>query len=397
MSGTEDTQKDIDLSIEDDEDDDLSAVIRKAISEQEEQAEAKDDAGLDAPLDDAPDTRKTVSQEDGLELADKARFSSKRAEKALQDQIDAGGKTDDQTPPADAAKAPAKAEGAEGETAQTQGAADDLTKASPDTLLDGLDEGRKGEIARRLGAADKVMDLFKGRDEELKIHGVSAQQAMERLLYLNSFAQQKPDEYLAWVAQQVGGSEPQKVLERAAKLHGYRLVKEADEDDIFADPDAKPAPAKTDFGPDNPAEVSRRAAERSLSDFVNAKDESGRLKHPNFQALHPRIAQMAAEHVRTTGNYVTGDDLARFYGEAEAEMRKTFGDADPAPQPAKDTSAAQPAQPVADKTQTQAADPQAKARAASKNIDGGGQGASRRPALSEDADLEDVIRHHAGL
>jgi hypothetical protein len=52
---------------------------------------------------------------------------------------------------------------------------------------------------------------------------------------------------------------------------------------------------------------------------------------------------------------------------------------------------------VADKTQTQAADPQAKARAASKNIDGGGQGASRRPALSEDADLEDVIRHHAGL
>ena len=246
------------------------------------------------------------------------------------------------------------------------------------------------------GAADKVMGLFKGREEELKAHSTTPEKAMERLLFLNNFAQQKPHEYLAWVARETKGDAAHEALGEAAKLLGYKIVADAEEPDEFEDEEvaklrkenAELKRAQTPaFGPDAPDQVARRSVMEALQDFTTAIDDAGALKHPHFETLKPRITQLAAAHKQSTGQFVTAEDLTRFYSQAETEMRSVF--APPS------SSAAQDPTPVADQKVEKAAAAAEKAKAASKLIDGDGQGAPRRPGPGADADLKSVLSHFA--
>lgn len=340
--------------------DDLRAKFEEAFKVEEDD----DDGGLDSPFDDTKAEKlDTVPQDKGHELIDRARLEKPKEEPA---------KTGDDEPAKAERKSP------EGQEPPK------LEEMDVSALLDGIDDSRKTEITRRMGAADEVLGLFAGREEELKAHGTDAKGAMERLLYLNSFAQQKPDEYLAWVATQVS-QKPEEALGAAAARLGFKIVKADadDDDDLFADPkEKKPAAQPGEFGPDAPA--NRVAAE--FNRFVNEKGPDGKPLRPLFDKVGADVARMAKAHRDTTGQFVTTADLARFYDAAVTDLRRAMGVEAP-------TSAAQPAASVQDQLTAAAASAE-KAKKASKSIDGTGQGASRRPALSEDADLDEVIRHN---
>lgn len=365
--------------------DDIDTELRKQIEKlTADDDEAEDDGGFDAPLE-TTDASATVSQDEGLDLAEQARLGrGKKADAETKPEPDPDAKSEAHDPPATPAAG-----------------ASSLESADTTALLDGLDEPRRIELTRRLDAASRITGLFKGHEAELQMHGATPETAVQRFLDLNRFAQERPDEYVAWVATQTGGKEPQKVLEKAAERLGFKLVPNAEDndDDDFLTPEAKALKEENarlkaqltgrqpQFGPDTPERVQARQAQQQLSGFVTARDpQTGQPLRPHFERLRPRIAELATAHVRDSQKPVTVDDLQRFYSQAEAEVREIAGVAN--------TSAAQAAPSVADQIKTQAA-AAAKAKAASKSIDGTGQGASRRPALPDDAPLETVIRHFA--
>lgn len=382
-------------------DEEFAKVISDAIKTASTVPDAAEDeaGGFDAPLsdDDLP-KRQTVTVEEGQTLADKARFKGKgeedKAEKDFQDAIDKGTEGD-KTPPADT-----EAAGSEKDAAAEPGEKDkpaaeaptDLARLATADLLKGVDEKMAGEITRRIGDAERVNKLFEGREEELRMHGVSADQAMSRLLYLNAFAQAKPDEYLAWVATQVDADKAADLFGKAAAHLGLKVVPadgagedefESEEMKALREENARLKRASAPgFGPDTPERAGQRSAMDTLRDFTTATDDTGQLRHPHFEALKPVITQMATKHRTETGKFVTADDLERFYTAAVERMQSAFG-----------SSAAQAPAPVAEQKQTPAAEkPAEKPKPASKMIDGDGQGADRRPALPWDAPLDAVLK-----
>ncbi|MCA0204299.1 MAG: hypothetical protein LCH92_08155 [Proteobacteria bacterium] len=380
------------------EDDELDAQLRAAIEPllKAQNEEENDGLGLDAPIEDQV-VVETISEEDGLGLIDDAKVKGAPKEdvqaKAEDAQPGVGG--DDTAPAAD---------GEDTQAAAKDDLPADLTSASTSDLLSGLDDARRGEITRRIGQADSVLGIFKGREAEMKLHGVDAATAMKRMLDLNAFAQQKPDEYLAWVAQQTGGDNPAQVLENAAKHLGYKLVKDQSDDDDLEFMDERTRAVYEEnrqlkarqqqaaqFGPDAPLRRAAEDARDRLTSFVNATGPDGQPLRPLFKHLEGRIAGLAQEHLRATGRPVTEEDLGRFYTTAEAELRAATGyQAAPAPTPA-----AQPQKTVAEQVKDKAAAAQ-KAQRASKSIDGTGQGATRQPALRADASLDETLRHFVG-
>lgn len=385
-------------------DEEFARVISEAIKSASTVADAAEDetGGFDAPLSEADlPKRQSVSVEEGQTLADKARFNGKgeedKAEKDFQDAIDKGAEGD-KIPPADAAKPgedKAKPEAAAEPGEKDMPAAEaqpDLTRLATADLIKGLDEKMAGEITRRIGNAERVNKLFEGRERELGMHGVSADQAMSRLLDLNAFAQAKPDEYLAWVATQVEPDKAADLFGKAAAHLGLKVVPaDGAEDDEFESEEMKALREENarlkrasapGFGPDTPERAGQRNAMDTLRDFTTATDETGQLRHPHFEALKPVITQMATKHRTDTGKFVTAEDLERFYATAVERMQSAFG-----------SSAAQAPASVAEQKQTPAAaKPAEKPKPASKMIDGDGQGADRRPALPWDAPLDAVLK-----
>lgn len=368
-----------------------------------EMLEAGDDG--DEKVFSGPVTEKEVaviSVEDGLDLVTKA--TTERGTKRRAEILD---KSDPTQPPAEGDDSLAG-----GQDSQPAGQGEDTTPAGVDddlsSLLEGLDDDRRQKISARVKDADEVMSLFKGRDEQLKMHGVTAKQAMARLIQLNEYAAAKPVEYIAWATAQLAPDKAEEVLMQAAEKLGLKVTRA--DDDPFEDEEVKRLRDENrrlrglqiDFGPDAEAAAAAAQAQdpvRVIQDFATAKGADGKPLRPLWDQLKGNVAMMAKTHRETTGQVVTADDLARFYSEAETAMRAALGMPAAAPQQGNDKPAAQPAAPVAGGGAKKAAPSSSveRAKAASKTIDGTGQGASRRPAPSVDASLDDVLRHFAGF
>lgn len=385
--GEEIDRLDPDLTTDDDDDE-----FEQKLLEMLNADDGGDDAVFSGPVKEKETA--TVSVEDGLDLVSKV-----TTERGVKRRTDALG--DDDAP--------------KGEDSQPGAGAEDPAPADPasppeatdlDALLEGLDDDRRGKIAERVRDADEVMSLFKGREAQLAQHGVNAKQAMARLIQLNEYAAAKPVEYLAWATAQLAPDKAQEVLTAAAEKLGLKLT--AADDDPFEDEEVKRLRAENralrsqrlDFGPDAEAAAAAEAAQRVdpikvITDFATEKNPDGTPRRPLWEKLKANIATKAKEVREKTGRVVTAEDLARFYDEEERELRAALGQ----PAAANVTPAAQPAAPVAGGGTKKAA-PSAsvdRAKAASKSIDGTGQGASRRPAPNPDASLEDVLRHFAGI
>ena len=319
-----------------------------------------------------------VSVDDGLDLIDKAASTRRESAKV------AAPEGEDTQPAADGADSVAGEAAADASPAPAP-AADDL-----DTLLDGIADDRKEAIRGRVKAADDVMSIFTGREAELERHGVSPQQAMNRLIELNAYATKNPTDYIAWAAMQLGN--PHEVIGAAAAKLGLKLAPATGDEDAFEDPAIKEKMARlaayeardlaAGIGPDAP--VSR--AQSELETFAS--------RSPHWQSVAPQVAALAKTHHETTGRPVTITEIERFYS---ASLLAAGIQQEPAPQAqpaAAITPAAQSQQPVAQGAQTTTAatsDSVQRAKAASKSLDGSGQGAGRRPALDPDASVKDVL------
>lgn len=334
--------------------------------------------GLLAPIDPVDTPKTMVSLEEGLDAVEAARLGKTPAKPEATD-IDAqiAAKPADVTTPA----AP---------VAQIQAPAAPVDYAA---LLEGVPDDRRQVLSQRLEAGNGVLDLFNGREAELAIHGadVTPAKAVERLLHLNDFAQQKPDEYLAWVAQEMNAEAPHEVLASAAKHLGYKLVLdvEDDPDDEFADEEKKALkarlkllePGKPPIGPDAPQNVVSMQVTRALTAFREARGADGNPLHPLHGNFISEIsAKVLAFREANPDKIPTAADLSRFYFEVVPGGTPPAPAATPAATPAApaQTFAAQPNVGVQEKAQ-KAASPD-RSEAASKMLDGSGPGSDRRPA-----------------
>lgn len=387
MSTPKDNDENLYGPSKDDDDADIREIIETALKNSEADGDDDDDAGgFGAPIKrEAGDA--TVSHEQGLDLIDKTKFAAAQTDKAepaadAEKKEEAAPQAGDETRP-------------EAETGAKQEGAKPAADPAADLLAD-IPEERRAIIADRLDAATRVMSVFKGHEAELQRHNVTPEKAMERLVYLNAFAQEKPDEYIAWVAGEMKPDAAHEVLGAAAKLIGYKLVPEVEESqDEFEDEEIRKlreenarlkAGTARAFGPDAPERVAQRTISEQIAAFATEKDEAGTLKRPYFDALRPQISAAASAMRAQTGQPVTVAQLDEIYRKAEDDALKAFGI----------TSAAQKPAPVAAQEQDKKAADLAKAKAASTSIDGSGQGADRHPALSPDAPIADVVRHFAG-
>lgn len=411
------------------EEDGTAKLIREAWEAEEGEDGEDDDGGFDQPLEDNPDAPDVVSPDKGRDLLDKAEVTKERTRRADSEaakpddeaaQAPKDGKTDS-VAKADDKSGEDTAQGAEADDkAGEDGDGDkpDLTQAEASALLEGMPDDRKAEVTRRLAEAENVLKPFQSPyiKDQMQRFGATPDQVASRLADLASFANTNPDEYIAWMAKEAGGDDPSELLGKAAERLGYKLTKVSDDDDdVFLDPEVKrikeenerlkrQVNGETDFGPDTPERQQARQMRQQLDSFINERDETGNLKRPGFQQLEPVIAQAAAQHRQQTGKPATMEDLDRFYTAAVEQVRSAMGvpagqmgaPEPPSGQPGGEagTSAAQSGQSVSDQIKTKAAAAQ-RAQRASKSVDGTGQGASRRPALSENASLDDVIRHFA--
>lgn len=311
-----------------------------------------------------------VSIEDGIDLIDQA--GKAKADNAKVD-------TAPEEKPEGDKPAPAKTEG-EDPTLPPADQPDDL-----DALLGGLDETARTTIKDRVKGADEVLAIFKGREAELQSLGVTPVQAMSELVKINAYARKAPDQYLAWAATQFG--DPADVLGKAAQHLGLKVVPiEGGDDDPFEDPEVKAMKAELArykqrdqlpaLGPDAPQN-------RAMDEL-----QAFQATATHFQTVAPQIAALAKAHVETKKTPATMDDIKRFYNAAVVAAGLDTA-------PAQVTPAAQAQQPVAQQAQkTEAAKPSdsvARAKAASKSLDGSGQGAGRRPALDKDMTLEQTL------
>lgn len=299
-----------------------------------------------------------VSIEDGIDLLDEAAQGRARDSK-----VEAA-KSDDPAP-----------EGGEGEAqADKPAVPDDL-----DALLAGLDDTKRTTIKARVQEADEVLGIFKGREAELERHGVKPTEAVKRLVELNAYATANPPEYLAWAATQFGN--PEEVLAKAAEKLGLRLVAAAPEDDDpFEDPEIKAIKEENRRlkAAQNPPQIGPDAPQaRAMTEL-----QSFTASAPHFDAVAPYVAAQARAYVEATGKAATIDDIKRFY---QASLVSAGLDQTPAAQggaPAVKPEVKTPAAPSASVE---------RAKAASKSLDGSGQGAGRRPALDPDMSLRDTL------
>lgn len=379
INSDEDVDRNDDLSTAND--DDTDAIIRNALRKQTANLPDDDDDVFSAP---EMVESNVVAAEAGQDLVEQARQNNRAAK------TDDDAKSDEKPAVKVEDQPAAKPEG------QADAKPDDAAKAPSeiDALLADVPEAKRGAIADRLRGADEVMSLFADRGDELKMHGVSAKEAMSNLLQINAYAQAEPDKYLAWAAHQIAqgqdGKSAADVLGAAAAHHGYKLVPVDGEADEFEDEATKRlreenralrAAKGLDFGPDKISpEVQARTVETQLSAWQQGKAD--------LDVLGPAVAQKATEHAKATGKPVTIHDLDRFYDEARGDVAKRFGTAPAAANP---TLAAQPAPAVAQGGADKKAARLDKSIAASKSLDGSGQGANRPPAQADNQSLRDLV------
>ncbi|MEM1149295.1 MAG: hypothetical protein AAGI03_01890 [Pseudomonadota bacterium] len=401
----------------------LSDLIDEKVPDDFEDGEG-DGEGLDRALPEEQEADKIVteakgrrSMEDAEDEVLKDRQAADKAKKAKDD--DSGGEGDGEKakakPADDADKDGAKAaddaddDAAKGDDkdGKTPPALSDL---DTDALLEGVDADKAAEINRRIAKTDGVMRLFDGHKEDLAKHGETAEDQVRRMIEINDYAHKHPSDYLQWVADKVAGDKALDVFTEAAAKMGYELtpktpedpltaqlakIPDADlEDDEFDDATTKalkataraakaqaanpPKPETTKpAGPDTPENAQRRQ-------FDNWRHETGEDGKPKRPLLDdPRVADLMAgaaqRKMAELQRALSLDELDVIYADAAAVVSPPSLTAQATDDDAKDEGKENAAQ----------ADRHIRA---SKSVDGSGQRAPRRPAVTTARTEEDFAK-----
>jgi hypothetical protein len=368
-----------DLGAVSDDEDDIRNIIAKALADQKAGGGNDED---EPSLEDLPETKENpaVSVEEGISLIEKAGRPEKPAA------AKAGEAQADQAPEAKPAEEEARAANS-----------DDM-----DGLLEGLDADRAQKIRDRIAAGGALSGLLTERKDQLSAIAETPEKAVENLLHLHNYANQNPDQYLAWAAWQLGGENAAETLTKAAAHLGLKVVK-AEDEDPFEDDRTRQLRAENealrmkanggrpfDFGPD----VQPATPPDPLAAFKAEKGSDGKPLRPLWDDLAPIIGQRALQQRTATGVPVTTADLAKMYDEEVGRLAQKFRSTATAASQ-NPLVAAQSAAPVAnDNGKKPAATALDRARAASNHIDGEGQGADRHSAPPPDGSIADLIRYN---
>lgn len=366
--------------INDEDDDDLSLVEevddpeRAALLEAIAKATAGDDED-DTPLpliEETEDT--TISVEEGAKLLSDAKIGR-------QPKVDPP--QGDQEPAIEPAPTAAKPE------------ASAPVSEDAEALLTGIDGDRRAKLQERITQASEWSGLLATHGEAVKAISENPVEAFGTLVQLHQYANQNPDQYLAWAAWQLNQDDPAAILTKAAEHLGLKVVPK-DDSDPFEDEEVKrlrqqnmelerrltggrPIP----FGPDVPR------PEDALGRIISEKNPDGSAKRPYWKELEPLIGAAALAKKNELGRPVTAEEIAAIYDEQVAALASKLGGAAP-----QSSVAARPAAAVAQPgAGQQAAAPSAvsRAKAASKSIDGTGQGAPRHSGPEGDGSIRSIL------
>jgi hypothetical protein len=342
----------------------------------------KDDGADDAPAVaeplPEPEPVKVVSEEEGDQLASAAKFKKIKAAKESNDEL---AELDQGKVPGEKPAEP---------PVEPETTAEPAKPPEFEAIMAALGEPERAVLTQRLAVADEFRTIFDSGKDHFAATGLgdNPKDAFKRLADISQYATANPDEYIAWATNQLSGGKAEELLGKAAERLGLKLApKDAPpaEDDVFADPVVKelreenarlkaqitPPPL---LGPDNP----QRRVANDLESFVRETGADGKLRRPLFNEVAPDMAKAAQARFASTGQPVTQAELAQFYDTAESAYLAARGLTKATPTPAPVTPAAQAPAPVPQIDPIKAA-ALAKSQAASKSLDGSGQGTGRHP------------------
>jgi len=398
-----------------DQDDDLTAALRSEMEKVGDGSDSDDDdsGGFDAPLDeDAIEKRDTVDEEEGVKRIQEARdkvFEKPEVKKEDVKTPDAKAKDPDTTQKPEENEEVDPDPLSEGND-KAKPDAPELTDEAYDTAIGGLPDNVKARLSADRAAYDEVLAPFKGREDEMQRIGSTPKDAIARFVQLNDYAARDPAGYMAWVASESSGGDPEKAkafLEKTAATMGYKVEKvedNADADDPFMSDKERELTERVrllegetgqqQVGPDSPQEQMRRDQEQTRQEIVGFISESGadgQPLRPHFEKLQPMIVGLIKAETERTGAKVSTAGLQQAYDQAELAHPETREAA--LERLIASKSAAQGKEDVKQQVHKDAA-ATAKAKAASNQIiDVPGQGAEHQP-VKEDANLgiEDFLR-----
>lgn len=398
------------------EDDDLTASIRKGLEELKQSQGDDEEFHMDKPLDDATDGAfDVVRAEEAQDMVAKAEIGKDEPKTGDREATKEGdGEGDGEGAEESQPEESADADGGDETGAEDRDAQPDLSAAPIADLVKGMPKRNRGEVTRRLGEAEKLLAPFRGREDELQQHGTTPSEVIGRFLQINEVAMKSPDEYLGWYAQQVGNMGEEAAakmdagLKKIAEARGFRIEKAdpADDDDPFmSDSEREMRDEMRRLREENqrlkgggqspsgapsalPGDDGRLQAQQILTEMATETNPDGTLKRPEFEQVSPLWAQSVHTFARNNGRPPTREEMSALYDQVAQAYRNTAGGG-------AGNSAADGGSAAVSRNQD-AAKRAAKAQNASKLVDGAGQGASRQPALPEDAPLEDVIKANYG-
>lgn len=194
--------------------------------------------------------------------------------------------------------------------AQSSSLSDDDRK-----VLDALAPEAKAVVDRLSadsGTMSEIRKVFEPFADAVKQSGLSEVQVIKGWADLYKFAQTDPQGYAKHVLKSLN-LDPATLVEKPAE---QQAAPENDDDDPFLDEETRELRKKvkelTEAQQQSPQAIERAKWETRIEMFSTAKDASGNLLHPHFNAVQREIGIVAAR-MRADGEPV---DLARAYAEA---------------------------------------------------------------------------------
>lgn len=308
------------------------------------------------------------------DVADEAQSNPPAAAAGQQNAADASEKADDQSV-AEATKAPAlepidapahwRAEDREMFSKQTPEAQRFLMNRDRETAA--VVTRKTQELAERSRGYDEIERVLSPRMQQFSMQGMTAGQVMTRLFALSDFAEKDPAGFVRYFAQQrgidlsaVGSVAQQPADPRDARLS--QLQQRLDEIE-----------AERTGRNQNEAHARQAALSSEISDFQSARDATGALLYPHFEAVKADMAALLAAG--------RADDLKTAYDRAVW--------ANPQAREAELSRIRRAEQAERDRVERERA---AKARVAGSSITGKPAGSGASPAAF--ASVEDELRYH---
>lgn len=177
------------------------------------------------------------------------------------------------------------------------------------------------ELAKKYEDSKAVADLIDREMPNLKAQGITAQQGIQQMIELNKFAQRDPAGYIKHVAG-LTGVDLRTLVPKTQEPQG----------DVYTDPamtalqnEITSLKNAVSSQIHNAEAAQHHDAQNTITDFENAKDEAGNLKHPHFQEVRGVMGMLIesgqAQDIQSAYDQAVRANPTTFAAMQEAEGR----------------------------------------------------------------------------